>query len=140
MHTVIIGIGLDNKFISPDVAFLSRKESIGEQEIARLLGKGKEFGNGPLATFLQHAASSRAAGGLGEIIISRPKADRGSPDAGARVNLEDVDVVDTLKIWISGAELVVVHEDAALWGAIREAIQCVTGTEPAALSERDDLR
>ncbi|MHC5048585.1 MAG: NUDIX domain-containing protein, partial [Planctomycetota bacterium] len=38
------------------------------------------------------------------------------------------------------AELVVVHEDAALWGAIREAIQCVTGTEPAALSERDDLR
>jgi hypothetical protein len=141
MHTVIIGTGLDNRCISPDVAFLSRKESIGEQESARLLGKGKDFGKGPLATFLQQAAGPSASnGGIDQIVISRPRSDSESLDSEGGVSLEDVDVVDTLKPSISGAELVVVHEDVALWGAIREAIRHVTGGELAALSERGDLR
>ena len=71
MSAIIIGIGLDNKFISPDVAFLARKESIGEQEIARLLGKGKALGQGPLPTFLRLAAAHCSSGHeIAQIIIS----------------------------------------------------------------------
>ncbi|MHC5027425.1 MAG: phosphotransferase [Planctomycetota bacterium] len=141
MQTVIIGIGLDNKFISSDVAFLSGKESIGEQEIARLLGRGKDFGKGPLAMFLQQASGPSASNGrIGQIVISRPSSTRESLETESRVSLEELDVVDTLKPWVSGAEFVVVHEDAALWNAISEAIRRVTGTELAGLSERDDLR
>jgi ADP-ribose pyrophosphatase len=141
MKPVIIGIGLDNRFISPDVAFLASKESIGEQEIARLLGRGKALGQGPLATFLQHAADPIApVGRIGRIVITRPRPDREPLERGALIHAEDVDVVDTLKPWIGDAELVVVQEDAALWGAIREAIRLVTGTEPAELSDRDDVR
>ena len=70
MTAIIIGIGLDNRFISPDVAFLARKQSIGEAEIARLLGRGKTFGQGPLPVFLKHAADAIASGGdLAEFLI-----------------------------------------------------------------------
>ncbi|MHC5023931.1 MAG: phosphotransferase [Planctomycetota bacterium] len=138
MQTIIIGIGLDNRFISPDVAFLACKESIGEPEIARLLGRGKSFGQGPLPVFLKHIADAITSGDdLAEFLISRPVTDRAP---GAQPSLDDVEVLDTLKPFVGGAELVVVDEETALWDAIRAAIQRVTGTEVAALNGRDDLR
>jgi ADP-ribose pyrophosphatase len=141
MSAIIIGIGLDNKFISPDIAYLARKESVGEQEIARLLGKGKALGQGPLPLFLRHAAAHGANGHeVARIIISRFKPDHRQPAAGAQVYLDDIDIVDSLKPWISGAELVTLEEDEALWGDIQDAIRRVTETEPTALASRDDLR
>ncbi|MHC4079779.1 MAG: NUDIX domain-containing protein [Planctomycetota bacterium] len=138
MTAIIIGIGLDNRFISPDMAFLARKESIGEAEIARLLGRGKTFGQGPLPMFLKHAADAITSGGnLAEFLISRPVTGRARD---AQPNLDDVEVLDALKPLVGGAELVVVDEETALWDALQAAIRRVTGSEVGALNERDDLR
>ena len=138
MTAVIIGIGLDNRFISPDVAFLARKESIGEAEIARLLGRGKTFGQGPLPVFFKHAADAISSGGdLSALLISRSVAGRAD---GEQPILDDVEVLKAIKPLVGDAELIVVDEETALWVALRAAIRRVTDTEPAALNNRDDLR
>jgi ADP-ribose pyrophosphatase len=138
MTAIIIGIGLDNRFLSPDVAFLARKESIGETEIARLLGRGKAFGQGPLPMFLRSAAEAINSGGdLAEFLISRQVTGRTS---GERTNFDGVEVLDVLKPLEGGAELVVIDEETVLLDALREAILRVTGIEVDKLNDRDDLR
>jgi ADP-ribose pyrophosphatase len=141
MRTVIIGIGLDNKFISPDVAFLSHKENVGKREVSRLLGKGKRYGHGPVPTFFRQASISRDQGNaIDRIIISRPRRDRQSDPDEPNETIDETDFVDTLKPWVRDAELVILDEDCALWGGLCNAIREVSGAEPTELHGQTDVR
>ena len=46
MFTIVIGDGLTNEFLSPEVRFQACPRNVGRQEIDRLLGAGADFGNG----------------------------------------------------------------------------------------------
>jgi ADP-ribose pyrophosphatase len=62
MFTIVIGDGLTNEFLSPEIQFQASPHNVGLQEVERLVGSGQEFGNGPLPTFLNAvlAASRRS--------------------------------------------------------------------------------
>ncbi len=52
MTNVIVCAGLINRIIGPEHQYLSHAEHVGLREIARLLGDGAGYGNGPLPTLL----------------------------------------------------------------------------------------
>ena len=56
MTTLIIVDGLTPENFSPTEQYLARPETLGRQEIGRLVGLGRSAGSGPLARFVQAAA------------------------------------------------------------------------------------
>ncbi len=58
MFTIVIGDGLTNEFLSPEIQFQAYSLHVGLQEIDRLLGSGQDFGTGPLPTFLREAVAA----------------------------------------------------------------------------------
>ena len=48
MHRIIIGDGLSNEYLSPQHQNLTARDNDGLRESARLLGRGKRFGDGPV--------------------------------------------------------------------------------------------
>ena len=58
MFTIVIGDGLTNEFLSPEVQFQTCPLNVGRQEIDRLLGAGPDFGSGVLPRFLREIASA----------------------------------------------------------------------------------
>ena len=76
MYTIIIGDGLTNEALSPENQFQGSPENVGLREIARLLGRGKTFGEGPLPTFLRFASSAHAEGKPVGVILLRSSSGR----------------------------------------------------------------
>ncbi len=62
MITIVIGDGLTNEFLSPEVQFQDSLLHVGLQEIDRLMGSGQDFGTGPLPTFIQEVAAANGRG------------------------------------------------------------------------------
>ena len=58
MSTIIVGDGLTRAVLSPELPYRDSRENVGQAESARLLGRGKHFGQGPLPTFLARAAQA----------------------------------------------------------------------------------
>ena len=71
MQTIIIGDGLTKEFLSAEAPFSSSRQSVGRAEIDRLLGRGKEYGNGPLGAFLRAAAEGRGQKAEVRLIVLR---------------------------------------------------------------------
>ena len=69
MSCIIIGSGLTNNFLNPESRFRNSIDRLSSQEIGRLMGSGKEYGAGPLPTFLNGVASAKASGNLIDIIL-----------------------------------------------------------------------
>jgi ADP-ribose diphosphatase len=67
--TIILGDGLDEGCLSPQNRHLCARSSVGEREIERLFGRGREFGRGPLPKFLSLALDKAAAGGRVAVIL-----------------------------------------------------------------------
>ena len=65
-QTIIICVGLSRRNISPELHLQSSLENIGRSEIARLMGAGRDAGNGPLPSFLRQAcvAARRSDSGV----------------------------------------------------------------------------
>jgi len=72
MWTVIVGDGLTKEFLSSDVEYSGNYVNVGKHEAERLLGRGRDFGHGPLPGFLRAAAKARCAGAkIGFVLIAR---------------------------------------------------------------------
>ena len=69
MKAVIIGDGLTRDFLSSELPYRDSKLNVGQAEIDRLLGKGKQLGMGPLPMVLREALESRARGADLEILL-----------------------------------------------------------------------
>jgi ADP-ribose pyrophosphatase len=62
MHSIIIGDGLTENFLNSEAQFIATQSNIGQNEIQRLIGRGRDYGQGPLPTFLKQACLARQAG------------------------------------------------------------------------------
>ncbi len=71
MHSVVVVTGTSERALSPEPRHLAEHGSVGRQEIARLLGRGRSFGQGPLARFL----NASVAAGVTVIMITDSAAD-----------------------------------------------------------------
>lgn len=81
-YAIIICDGLVNARINPASPYSSAKTSIGPSEMARLLGFGKNYGNGPLPTFLQAATKAARDGSkIGVILLQESQENAASNDS-----------------------------------------------------------
>lgn len=71
--TLFLGDGFDQQVLSPQPRYLGSRESIGEREIDRLLGHGRDFGRGPLPTFLRLVLAARGAGDPLAAVLVAPR-------------------------------------------------------------------
>jgi ADP-ribose pyrophosphatase len=69
MHTIILGTGLSNGVLSPEHQYQGSKSNVGQREIARLMGRGRTFGEGPLPTLLKKAVELQARGGSISVVL-----------------------------------------------------------------------
>ncbi|MCO4769821.1 MAG: phosphotransferase [Deltaproteobacteria bacterium] len=68
MPSLIIATGLTREVISPKNRFLGGRKHVGVSESNRLLGRGREYGKGPLPAFLA-AALADAAQPVGLVVV-----------------------------------------------------------------------
>jgi ADP-ribose pyrophosphatase len=87
MTCIIIGVGLSNDTLSPEARYSTSRRSVGPGEIERLLGRGKSFGEGPLARFLRAAAST--AGDATRLLLLTHGADATSEEREGPLALVD---------------------------------------------------
>ncbi len=98
MFTIVIGDGLTNEFLSPEVQFQTRPLNVGRQEIDRLLGAGPDFGNGVLPRFLGEAASAGKHGAkTGLLLLRSAESSVGSDRGGKPQHDGGGDFVEPLK-------------------------------------------
>ncbi len=128
IRTLIICDGLTNGFVSPDAAFATGKAHIGRQEIDRLLGKGRDYGNGPLPSFLREAAlSAKRCKPIGIILlqtIDSVATVHGAPDIPNPLAFE---FPSSLKGISNDAIIVKTKSDIVPWWQIGDAIEKLSG-------------
>jgi hypothetical protein len=114
MHTIIIGDGLTSDVLSPEHQFQGSRSNIGPREVARLMGRGKSFGEGPLPTFIAQAAEARSGGAPVSLVIIKSVADE-----------TPVGLTDPIETHAEAAAVIPSPEGAIPWkellGAISEA-------------------
>ena len=73
---IVIGDGLVRAVLSPEKRFQGIPANLGAQEIGRLMGRGRRYGEGPLPALLRAAATSEVGPGLillREVVESSPE-------------------------------------------------------------------
>ena len=79
MYTIIIGDGLTNDVLNPEHRFQGSRSSVGQREIARLMGRGKTFGEGPLPTFAKRALEAQENGAPIGLVFFKDAMDESTP-------------------------------------------------------------
>jgi ADP-ribose pyrophosphatase len=80
-HTIVVGYGLEEEVISPQVRYFDSRLHVGEREVERLFGRGRGFGQGPLPTFLRAALDRRERGEpVGVILLTNVDETEGADD------------------------------------------------------------
>ena len=71
---IVIGEGLTRANLSPERQFQGIQANLGAREIARLMGRGRQYGSGPLPMFL-HSCAERAGGddGAPHLVLLRER-------------------------------------------------------------------
>jgi ADP-ribose pyrophosphatase len=124
--TVVIGAGLADSVLSTELKHLGSPTHIGRGEAERLMGAGREYGSGPLPTFLASVDHARRGGApLGLLLLG----DAGSPPAAA-----------PLLPHVCGAEVVQAAPGQVPWDPMIEALNRLTGTVAPAPAGREDVR
>ena len=120
MFTIVIGDGLTNEFLSPEIQFQTCPLNVGRQEIDRLLGAGTDFGNGVLPRFLRAAASAGKNGANTGLLLLRSTENADSHHGGG-------DFVEPLKDLAGDAEVIDTTHRALPLPAFRQAVERLTG-------------
>ena len=133
MFTIVIGDGLTNEFLSPEVQFQTCPLNIGRQEIDRLLGAGPDFGDGVLPSFLREAASAGMHGANTALLLLRSaESDVGCDREGEPRHDGGGDFVEPLKDIASDAEVIDMVHRALPLRAFRQTVERLTGFDPMA--------
>ncbi len=142
MFTIVIGDGLTNEFLSPEVQFQTCPLNVGRHEIDRLLGAGPDFGNGVLPRFLREAASAGKHGANTALLLLRSaESGVGSDPGGKHQHDGGGDFVEPLKDIAGDAEIVDTMHRALPLRAFRQAVERLTGFDPMAEdTDRNDFR
>ncbi len=135
MFTIVIGDGLTNEFLSPEIQYQTCPRNVGRQEIDRLLGAGPDFGDGVLPRFLREAVSARKHGAnTALLLLRRAENTTGSPLGGG-------DFVAPLNDIVGDTEVIDTVQRALPLPAFRQAVERLTGFDPMAEeTDRNDFR
>jgi hypothetical protein len=117
--------GLTNAVLSPDHQFQGSQSNVGQREIARLMGRGKSFGQGPLPTFLKHAVELQARGGPVSVVLLAEK------DADGALGL--VPPIDEVA---SDASIIVTPPSEIPWQPLLEWAGTASGLDPRSEAAR----
>ncbi len=142
MFTIVIGDGLTNEFLSPEVQFQACPLNVGRQEIDRLLGAGPDFGNGVLPRFLREAASARTRGANTALLLLRSADSSVDSNRAHQPRIDGgSDFIEPLRDIAGDAEVVDTVHRALPLPAFRQAVERLTGFDPVAeQTDRSDLR
>jgi hypothetical protein len=124
--TVAIGTDLSDSVLGAEQRYLGSSSHVGRAESERLMGAGREYGRGPLPTFLAAFDRARRAGAPAGLLV-----------------LSDVGtdpVAAGLAPFVCGAEHVAAAPGAVPWEPMVESIRRLTGTDPLDPEGRDDVR
>jgi ADP-ribose pyrophosphatase len=125
MHTIVLGTGLSNATLSPEHEFQSSMSNVGQREIARLMGRGKSFGQGPLATFLERAVKLQKRGGPVSVMLLVEKDGDGSQGL--------VPPIDELA---GEASIIATPPSEIPWQALLERVGGTAGLDPRSEAAR----
>jgi ADP-ribose pyrophosphatase len=130
MFTIVIGDGLTNEFLSPEVQFQASLLHFGLQEIERLMGSGQHFGAGPLPTYLREAVAANGRGVNTSLLLLQNSKDS-----------TDVAFIEPLREVAKAAEVLQApHPDLPLH-EFRDAVERLTGVDPMMKGpDKSDLR
>jgi ADP-ribose pyrophosphatase len=151
MFTIVIGDGLTNEFLSPEVRFQACPANVGRQEIDRLLGAGQDSERGVLARFLGDVAMAGKSGAnMGLLLLQKAENSPNSQQEGglrhegssaAAAIPGGTDFIEPLQDLAGDAEVIRTSRQALPLPAFRQAVERLTGFDPAAEeTNRGDLR
>jgi ADP-ribose pyrophosphatase len=151
MFTIVIGDGLTNEFLSPEVRFQACQANVGRQEIDRLLGAGQDFESGVLPTFLRDVAMAGKSGAnMGLLLLQNAENSPNSQQEGglrhegssaAAAVPGGTDFIEPLQDLAGDAEVIRTSRQALPFPAFRQAVERLSGFDPAAEeTNRGDLR
>ncbi len=133
MHTIIVADGLINEIVSPEHQYQGSHANVGLREIARLMGKGKAFGEGPLPTFLRAIGELRDNGAdVGTVLLS------GIADEGTSADFGEL--VEPIAKLSSGVEVVRTPDDVIPWSELLDAGARLTGEDLHSSAARERVR
>jgi hypothetical protein len=124
--TIVLGDGLDEEVLSPQVRHLDSRANVGEREIERLFGRGRGFGQGPLPAFLRLAlAEQKARGRVGVVLLGRSREPSGGDEGetGARF-------APPLDEIAQEARVIGCSPGQIPWDALRQVVLEQTGADP----------
>lgn len=132
--TVAIGLGLSEAALGQDPHDAAGPHHIGRAESERLLGVGREYGRGPLPTFLERFDVARRAGAPLGLIVVREAFEQTGDSVGQSG-------VASLAPFVQEAEFVCAAQSSgALWRPLLHAIRRVSGINPLADDGGERLR
>jgi ADP-ribose pyrophosphatase len=150
MFTIVIGDGLTNEFLSPEVRFQVCPANVGRPEIDRLSGGGQDFGCGVLPSFLRAVAQARKSGANTGLLLLQnagetPEADReGKPrreGSGTAAIPGATDFIEPLQEVAGDAEVIRTSRQALPLPEFCRAVERLTGMDPMAeVTDRGELR
>jgi ADP-ribose pyrophosphatase len=123
--TVILGDGLDEEVLSPQVRHLTSRANVGEREIERLCGRGRGFGKGPLPTFLKLALERGQAGHPVSLILLSTAEASASPEQHFAPPLDEL---------AARSHVIPCQRGRIPWDELRRVVHERTGIDPAAPS------
>jgi hypothetical protein len=127
MNTIIIGDGLTEDFLNSETPYIACNENVGRNEIDRLMGRGRNYGNGPLPTFLRRVIGASHDGtDIGLLFLRSPGEPNSRSDVIASAP-EPPEFTESLREIATEACVVDTPFGLAPWDRISEGLQRLTG-------------
>jgi len=127
-YTIVLGDGLEEEVISPQVRYFDSRAHVGEREVGRLFGRGRGYGRGPLPTFLR-AALARGESGERVGVILLAHVDEANEEPGALAETRFAAPLDALA---TRTTVIRCPAGRVPWERLRETIRERTGIDPMA--------
>ena len=122
-HVIIICDGMSNARINPVVQYAGNRENLGRPEIDRLVGSGKQFGKGTLATFLRNAVHAPMKNNSRIHLISLRPLSKGHGDPPADMSEFPPELADIFSL----SHVIETGNDNIPWKEICESIGTFIG-------------
>jgi ADP-ribose diphosphatase len=130
-YTIVLGDGLEEEVVSPQVRYFDSRTHVGEREVERLFGRGRGFGRGPLPTFLRAALEQGESGApVGVILLTHVDDVDGQPEP-----LAETRFAAPLAALAARTTVIRCPAGRVPWERLREAIAKRTGIDPVAPPE-----
>lgn len=136
--TVIICCGMTNDIVNPDLQYSSDRSSAGRSEIRRIMGIGRDFGKGPLPSFLTFAMAGKTGGRVGLILVQSVR-ETVEAGIGERADTNTDDIPPQVDDMLQDALVVKSVSGMIPWDEIGKSVSALTGlsSEPGGLTGGD---